>query len=49
MKQIKPDRITNPKNPKEKIDSYTECIKKTLNDKNFLENLVDFDKNSLEE
>jgi hypothetical protein len=22
--KIKPERITNPKNPKEKIDSYTE-------------------------
>ena len=47
--KVKPDRITNPKNPKEKIDSYSECIKKQLNDKNFLYNLQNFEKNSLEE
>lgn len=41
--------IANPKNPKERLQSYWEASKKFLGDKDFLQRLIHFDKENIKE
>jgi dynein heavy chain len=46
---IPPIAIPNPKNPKERIQSYWEASKKFMSDKDFLHTLISYDKDNIRE
>ncbi len=47
--QVPAMHIPNPKNPKERIWSYWEASKKFLSEKDFLQRLINFDKDNIDE